>query len=151
MGDLRHGDHVADGHRDAMTKERLRRYIWLKQECRQLQQYLDRIMNDMASVSSPRLTGMPHANDPRGLDEIVVRYEEIVSRYEKRLKLYQKETLAIEKAIEGLEDPRLRLLLRYKYMDGYKWETIADLMHYEVRWLYVLHGQALQAIAGREE
>lgn len=131
-----------------MTKERLRRYIWLKQECRQLQAYLERTMNDMASVSSPRLTGMPHSTDTHGLDEIVVRYEEIVSKYEKRLKLYQKETLAIEQAIEGLKDPRLRLLMRYKYMDGYKWETIADLMHYEVRWLYILHGQALQEIGG---
>lgn len=129
-----------------MTKERLRRYIWLKQECRQLQAYLDRTMNDMASVSSPRLTGMPHGTDTHGLDEIVVRYEEIAGKYEKRLKLYQKETLAIEQAIEGLKDPRLRLLMRYKYMDGYKWETIADLMHYEVRWLYILHGQALQEI-----
>ncbi len=146
MGTVRHRGHVADRHRDAMTKERLRRYIWLKQECRQLQAYLERTMNDMASVSSPRLTGMPHSTDTHGLDEIVVRYEEIVSKYEKRLKLYQKETLAIEQAIEGLKDPRLRLLMRYKYMDGYKWDTIADLMHYEVRWLYILHGQALQEI-----
>lgn len=132
-----------------MTKERLRRYIWLKQECRQLQAYLERTMNDMASVSSPRLTGMPHSTDTHGLDEIVVRYEEIVSKYEKRLKLYQKETLAIEKAVESVTDPRLRLLLRYKYFDGYKWETIADLMQYELSWIYRLHGQALQELEKR--
>ena len=129
-----------------MTKERLRRYIWLKQECRQLEAYLSRTMNDMAAVSSPRLTGMPHANDPKGLDEIIVRYEEIASKYGKRLKQYQKETLAIEKAVESVKDPRLRLLLRYKYFDGYKWETIADLMEYELSWIYRLHGQALQEI-----
>ena len=146
MGAVCDFHHVVAGHRDAMTKERLRRYIWLKQECRQLQAYLDRIMNDMSAVTSPRLTGMPHSKEPKGLDEIVVRYEEISTRYEKRLKQYTKETLAIEKAVESVQDPRLRLLLRYKYFDGYKWETIADLMHYEVRWLYVLHGQALQAI-----
>lgn len=130
-----------------MTKERLRRYIWLKQECRQLEAYLERTMRDMASVSSPRLTGMPHSNDPKGLDEIVVRYDEIVRKYEQRLKLYTKETLAIEKSIDQLEDPRLRLLLRYKYIDGLKFETIADLMHYDVRWIHVLHGRALQEIA----
>lgn len=129
-----------------MTKERLRRYIWLKQECRQLQAYLERTMNDMASVSSPRLTGMPHTTDTHGLDEIVVRYEEIAGKYEKRLKQYQKETLDIEKAVEGLKDPRLRMLMRYKYFDGYKWETIADLMQYELSWIYRLHGQALQEL-----
>lgn len=146
MGAVRDFHHVVAGHRDAMTKERLRRYIWLKQECRQLQAYLDRIRNDMSVVTSPRLTGMPRAKDPKGLDEIVIRYEEISSKYEKQLKQYQRETIEIENAILGMADPRYRLLLRYRYMDGLKWETIADLMHYEVRWLYVLHGQALQAI-----
>ena len=130
-----------------MTKERLRRYIWLKQECRQLEAYIDRIRNDMSVVTSPRLTGMPHAKDPKGLDEIVIRYEEICGKYEKQLKRYQQETIAIENAIEGVQDPRLRLILRYKYMDGLKWETIADLMHYEVRQIYRLHGEALQALA----
>jgi len=129
-----------------MTKERLRRYIWLKQECRQLEAYLDRIRNDMSVVTSPRLTGMPHAKDPKGLDEIVIRNEEICGKYEKQLRIYQKETIAIENAIEGVQDPRLRLILRYKYMDGLKWETIADLMRYDVRWIYRLHGEALRAI-----
>lgn len=129
-----------------MTKERLRRYIWLKQECRQLEAYLDRIRNDMSVVTSPRLTGMPHAKDPKGLDEIVIRYEEICGKYEKQLKRYQQETIAIENAIEGVQDPRLRLILRYKYLDGLKWETIADLMRYDVRWIYRLHGEALRAI-----
>ena len=129
-----------------MTKERLRRYIWLKQECRQLEAYLERIRNDMSVVTSPRLTGMPHAKDPKGLDEIVIRYEEICGKYEKQLRIYQKETIAIENAIEGVQDPRLRLILRYKYMDGLKWETIADLMRYDVRWIYRLHGEALRAI-----
>lgn len=129
-----------------MTKERLRRYIWLKQECRQLQAYLERIRNDMSVATSPRLTGMPHAKDPKGLDEIVIRYEEICGKYEKQLKRYQQETVAIENAIEGVQDPRLRLILRYKYMDGLKWETIADIMRYDVRWIYRLHGEALRAI-----
>ena len=129
-----------------MTKERLRRYIWLKQECRQLQAYLDRIRNDMSLVTSPRLTGMPHAKDPKGLDEIVIRYEEISGKYEKQLKIYQAETMAIEEAVQSVADPRLRMILRYRYMDGYKWDTIADLMHYEVSSVYKMHGQALKEL-----
>lgn len=129
-----------------MTKERLRRYIWLKQECRQLQAYLDGIMEDMSTVTSPRLTGMPHSNEPKGLDEIVVKYDEIVYKYERRLIVYLRETQAIEKAVSAVEDPRYRLLLRYRYIDGLKWDTIADLMHYEVSSLYKMHGQALREL-----
>lgn len=129
-----------------MTKERLRRYIWLKQECRQLQAYLDGIMEDMSTVTSPRLTGMPHSKEPKGLDEIIVKYDEIVSKYERRLIVYLRETQSIEKAVSGVEDPRYRLLLRYRYIDGLKWDTIADLMHYEVSSLHKMHGQALREL-----
>ena len=111
-----------------------------------MQAYLDRIRNDMSLVTSPRLTGMPHAKDPKGLDEIVIRYEEISGKYEKQLKIYQAETMAIEEAVQSVADPRLRMILRYRYMDGYKWDTIADLMHYEVSSVYKMHGQALKEL-----
>ena len=132
-----------------MTKDRLRRYIWLRREEKQLKIRLDTVLNDIAAVSSPDLSGMPHGNEPTRLDSIVIRYEEIADKYEKKLAETQAELLAIERAIGTVDDPKLRLLLRYKYIDGYKWETISDLMHYELRWVYHLHGEALLQIADK--
>jgi len=132
-----------------MTKERLRRYVWLKREEYQLKQRLDTIMAELATVSSPDLSGMPHSSEPTRLDSLVIRFEDIADRYAKKLEETQKELAAIERAVESLEDPRLRLLIRYKYIDGLRWETIADLMHYDVRWIYRLHGEALLVLADK--
>lgn len=49
----------------------------------------------------------------------------------------------IEKAIGTVADDRLRLLLRYRYIDGYTWERIAVEMHYSWRQVVRMHGRAL--------
>ena len=130
-----------------MTKERLRNYGRLKQECKQLEAQIEMILGDMASVSSPRLTGMPRSNNRKSLDEIIVRYEEATACYERQLKRCIAERIAIEKAIESVRDARLRLILRYRYQDGESWENIASYLGYNKRWVLRLHGQALAEIS----
>lgn len=49
----------------------------------------------------------------------------------------------IEKAIGAVADDRLRLLLRYRYIDGYTWERIAVELIIDYRWALRLHGRAL--------
>ena len=52
----------------------------------------------------------------------------------------------LEDVISSVPDGRLRLLLEYRYIDGMKWEQIAEKMGLEGRWVYELHGRALSAI-----
>ena len=42
-----------------------------------------------------------------------------------------------------LEDGRLRDVMRYRYIDGMKWEQIAVVMRLDYRWVLRLHGRAL--------
>lgn len=49
----------------------------------------------------------------------------------------------IETYIQTVPDAKLRLLLQYRYIDGYKWEKVAEQMHYDYRHVTKLHGQAL--------
>ena len=53
----------------------------------------------------------------------------------------------IEKAIGAVADDRLRLLLRYRYIDGYTWERIAVEMHYSWRQVVRMHGKALEEMS----
>lgn len=55
----------------------------------------------------------------------------------------------IRGAIERVENDKYRLLLEYRYLCGYTWETISEKMGIEVRWVYELHGRALQEICIR--
>ena len=56
-------------------------------------------------------------------------------------------TRAIEAAISALGDPRFQDLLRWRYMDGWRWERIGRAMGYEQRQVYRLHALALSAFA----
>lgn len=48
--------------------------------------------------------------------------------------------------IERVENPEYKLLLDLRYFSYYTWDHIAMLMHYDVRHIHRLHGDALNAL-----
>lgn len=52
----------------------------------------------------------------------------------------------VERAVNRLEDDRLRDVVRYRYVDGYTWERIAEVMCYSPMQVCRLHAKALAAI-----
>ena len=51
--------------------------------------------------------------------------------------------------IEQLEDERYKTILHERYVCCYKWQDIAEHMHTDLRYVYRLHGHALQAFRDR--
>ena len=49
-------------------------------------------------------------------------------------------------AIERVPDARMRLLLEMRYLNGYKWEYIAQKLEMSAQWTYTLHGRALEHV-----
>lgn len=84
-----------------------------------------------------------------GEDKLQAAVEKIV-RWQNRLTLQLAERVRlreeIESAIGTVEDERLRLLLRYRYIDGWRLEKIAVEMDYDYRWIRRLHGKALDKL-----
>lgn len=73
----------------------------------------------------------------------IIEYEEQAERLTKRyIELY----IEIEKAIAAVSDPVLREVLERRYLLYQKWEEIAEAMHRDLRWVYRLHGKALQQL-----
>lgn len=52
----------------------------------------------------------------------------------------------IRAKISAVDDARLRQILAMRYINFKRWEDIADAMHTDLRWIYRLHGKALQKI-----
>ena len=52
---------------------------------------------------------------------------------------------ALQTLIDSLPVPEYRTLLELRYLSGSKWEEIAEAMSMHVRWVYRMHGRALQA------
>lgn len=62
------------------------------------------------------------------------------------VKVLEDRRLAIQLAIEALEDEVYKTMMEYRYLQGMTWEWIASEMHYSWKWTHVLHKRALSAI-----
>ena len=128
-----------------MTKERLRRYLWLKQEREQIVQKMQEIEATIYFPKIQRMTGMPGSGNKEGnpQEPLTIQHIELRDLYLAKTKELLTELLSIERAIESVTEPRHRTLLRHRYIEGLKWEEICVAMGYEWSQIHRLHGEAL--------
>lgn len=133
-----------------MTKERLRNYRALRAELRQLAGRLEEYEAALYAPKAQRLTGMPSApSKDNAMESMAARHMELQTLYQRRRDELAAEMLAIEQAIESL-DPTARILCRYRYIDGLKWEEICARMGYSWTQVHNLHRRALDVLRADE-
>lgn len=85
------------------------------------------------------------------VEEAVMEIDELTEQLvERRLETVRLRR-ELEDAIAAVEDWKLRQLLRYRYVDGMKWERISEVMGYERRHVTRLHGDALTVVMFSEK
>lgn len=132
-----------------MTKQELRSYQHIKKEISQIEGLIREVSTRMYSPRTPQLTGMPGAaSTERGSaqERAATELFAIRDHYEQKIRELLQRQLRIEKAIDAIEDPVMRMLLRYRYIDGRSWKQIAILMNYSVDHIWKKHGQALMIL-----
>ena len=103
--------------------------------------------NAKATATTSSISEMPRSGG--GSDKIQTTVEKIIEIEEKldhEIDALVDLRNRIEAAVEKLEDGRLRDVMRYRYIDGMKWEQIAVEMHYSYMQVCRLHGKALLEI-----
>ena len=65
----------------------------------------------------------------------------------KKVSKILKEKRAVEKEIDKVKDGNEALILRYRYIDGYGWEQISEMLDYSTRNIHYMHNRALSSIA----
>ena len=90
--------------------------------------------------------GMPHGSSQNDLSSYAAvlqeREEELYREGVSQVQSYKD----IPFRISRLEDQDERDVLFYRYIKGYDWWKIAQIMDYSERWIYELHGRALKKI-----
>lgn len=126
-------------------KAKLNQYREAEAEAARLDLEITRLYS-CAERATMVLKRTPGGGDGRTLERAV---EAIVDMADKlgaeRLKAIRLRR-EIEDAIASVPDGRLRMLLRYRYIDGMTWERIAVNMNFDARWVRRLHGQALDEL-----
>lgn len=76
-------------------------------------------------------------------EELYARYLEYDEKLNKRIDELYRVKAEILTAVDAVEDSLLREILIARYINFQKWETIADMVGYDVRHVYRLHRRAL--------
>lgn len=112
-----------------MDKETLLRYKNNRKEVIQIREEIEALRLKLESPSTQKINGMPAAHGGNGdpLGNGVAALDALCEKYDKKLFALCTEQTAIEAALDTL-DGESRAILRYRYICGYKWETICSLM-----------------------
>ena len=115
--------------------KRMKRIVSEIEEIRNMKMYPSSINN-----------GMPHGSNQSDLSSYAValqeREDELYQEGVKQVQTYKD----IEYRINKLENQDERDVMFYKYIKGFTWWQIAQLMEYSESWIYELHGRALKNI-----
>ena len=123
-------------------KEFLLQYKHIKRAIRSIEDEISELRSsEMGKAIS--YDGLPHGTNIKDLSDYAARLDCLERRYYKK----QLQRLRIldrtERAISAMPTEQYQTILREKYINLKTWERIAEDFGKDVRWIYVLHGRAL--------
>lgn len=124
-----------------MTKEELNQLNDLKEEIKELEQkirYLaqkkigatyDKVKASYSDFPYIQGNATIYGFDSKSADARDAAIENKIKILEARRRKAEKEEEKISKYINSVEDSRVRRIMEYRYIDGYKWDKIAKILH----------------------
>lgn len=124
----------------------LRSYRLLWEEIRQLTAELAR-WRSIAERTAPALAGVRCAALNGGrIETAVEKLDGLRAQLAESLAALSARRCAMEAVLDSVPDARARLLLRYRYIDGLPFESVAARLHLSVRRVLQLHRAAVIAL-----
>lgn len=127
-------------------KEYMLRYQILDRE-------IDRLLDERkkwrerAEKITPSYSDMPRGGEQNDkVCEAVTQIVEIEERINREIDSLVQLEKNIFRMIHSVSNPKLQLVLKYRYIDGLTYDEIANKMHYDIRHVHRMHGWALRSI-----
>lgn len=128
-----------------MDKYELREYRDLVEEEDIYKKKVDELRSTMESIKAQQITGMPKGNSVDDMmTENLILLEEAELKYAIALNKVLKASHRILSAIESLKDAKERLVIEFRYIEGYTWPKIAEKIKYSEAQTHRIHASALQ-------
>lgn len=132
------------------AKQYLNSYIPANRAVKHLEQDIEQLRAERMSVRH-RMDGMPHASGYSDLSDYAAKLDALEQklihvRY-KRVSIYTD----IFDQIEKTEDETEKELLSCRYLRGYSWEKIAEIMQYSYAQVHRIHRRALEHFAATKD
>lgn len=103
-----------------------------------------RSLNELATKATTVYSDMPHSpnRNTSRMEETVVKIIDLESEIDRDMNLKRE----IMRVVNSIEPAEYRTILEMRYLQFKKWEQIALLMSTDLRWVYRMHGRALNEV-----
>lgn len=132
-----------------MDVERIKAFLRSYQRAKRGQLALQLQLEELESAAAFKgvgADGMPHSHEPHDLSGIVVRIAELRERNKAQALEMVKACEQVSSAIGAMSAGYEREVLTRRYINGQKWEQIAEEMHMALRSVHRYHGMALHQV-----
>lgn len=131
-----------------MDKQELKNYKTLALEVKQLREQLRVLESSLYSPKGQRFSAMPRAasGPKKTMEDVVAGHMKLEQLYRDKVADQEARLVNIERALDTLDDPAQRFIIRERYILGYSWTSICNKMRcqgYSERQVFRLHGFAL--------
>ena len=126
-------------------EKKLKQYQDIKKELEQIKEKILELQERKTSIKSMVISDMnvQTSHNNCTIDDLLIKIEEMIQKYhEKELELFNKQ-LDIESSIEKL-DTLERSVLRYRYIDGLRFEEISCKIKYSYRTVRRIHKRSIE-------
>lgn len=127
-----------------MTKQDyLKQYLNKWYEIEQIEREMEQLRSRTERITCV-IDGMPHGAKGKGFAPAADRIMELQKILERQVLEAIDMRLEIERELGSVADSREQTVLKYRYINGYTFETIAEMMNLSDRWVRIIHSQAIK-------
>jgi len=112
----------------------------IKSKEAQVNKYRELATRATSSFEAARISGSSNRSRVEDCVVSICGVEDDARRELDELRRYRRDAMNV---IRAVPDQRHRDILEMRYVTGWPLSRIAEEMHYQVRWVQILHGQAL--------
>ena len=132
------------------AKDFLRRARNADRRIDEAEERVERLRARLEAGRMSQITGMPRGGSEDWTDT-ADRLIELEKRVNARVRDMVRLKQAAMDAIDRVDEAPLREVLELYYLEGYNWEQVAARVGKDIRWVFKLHGKALQRIVVPED
>lgn len=133
--------------KERKTIEWLHEYAGIDERIERLENEVESLRTRLEGVSAQVIDGMPKAHGrKKGSEKLILELEKLDTELTTEILNLRKKRLDILEAVNSIEEPRLQVLIEYRYLDFERWEDICSKMHYSWKQVHRLHLKAINQI-----
>lgn len=138
--------------RERKTIEWLHEYAGIDERIDRLENEVERLRTRLEGIGAQVIDGMPKAHDrKKGPEKLILELEKLDTELTTEILNLRKKRLDILEAVNSIQEPRLQVLIEYRYIDFKHWEEICHDLHCSWDTVHRWHREAIRKIKVRTQ